>query len=165
MCLYVKEGCDVEVTKKPIVVWKRVHTLNENSWQPVYQERHGSHPFGITLQAQKWSYSQAWGLTAEEHFTKSTPVLLDYLAIHEQIYPGKNRQAITERYVNEGFHAYTGYLWARHCGATKKELKPCIIPPKTEIVRGSNKEIVALKMIVCRDRKEMRKILKQYKKK
>lgn len=118
MCLFVKDGCNIEIAQKDIITFKKVVKQKNNCWKP---------PFvGFEL----YKYNKV--LTARECYYTSVGTI-EHLQVINGCFTGA-------KVINEGFHS-----WVRKTSFCNKI---CVIPKGTEICYGDNNDIVSLHIIV-----------------
>lgn len=131
MCLVLKKGEDVQLAQKDIICYKNVQETDESTWNgPFYDER-------------KYQFNKV--VTAEKKMVKETEVIyepIEHLSVE-----------LSFKYlIHNGFHAFTKEGFGNFKGLSNLKEKYCIIPKGTEICYGDNNDIVAVSMIVFKNK-------------
>jgi hypothetical protein len=135
MCLYIKTGCKIEITDKPILCRKVVAQGNtENSWISCFMNT--EHEYNKELQA-------------VEHIERETllPHLIT-LGFHAHLYNEESKEKVNNR--------------IDLFSTEERKLVEvfAIIPRGAEFCLGNNEDIVANRMIVFSSKEEYEKYIK-----
>ena len=129
MCLDIKQGECIKKAEKDILCFKLVRTLDDDTkWTGIYQG-FIEYDYNTEVVADRWYFD------AGSNSIKS--IKLTHL------------REIDNSHIYEGFHAKTIKVY--------DAAKYCIIPKGTEICYGNLDDIVAMSMIVFKDKRQYRK--------
>lgn len=139
MCLTLRKS-STDIAKRNIVCWKVVDPIKDSvppQWLPRRIEDTGAYEFNKVCKARK--YRSEVMVPVKESVRKSSKRVLreiDRLEIKQQ------DGLLT---IEEGFHAFRGYMKAKASGLN---FYPCIIPKGSEYGLGVYDDIVSTRIIV-----------------
>lgn len=153
MCLYLNQNSEIKVAKKPIHVYKVVYDVEIDG------KTYWSSPY----------YTSCKNIYGETKIPVQPNFDSEYLSGSYNLYDrvdhlviSSHEDAYTKGSINTGIHGYItppNIVWGfPNCLGRTYKVADAIIPRGAEYCIGRDNEIVATRMIVCKDKKHFRKL-------